>query len=141
MTLLSIDIFSGNYNKSMSAKFISGNKLLKTIKYFDEGTHRIDFDINLPTKFYISVDGKDNNTDTVLDKNGNVKKDKFLRLDNILLDKKPINSNALYKICEIRTVGNQIINSNYIGFNGIVKIDLDYSDSLIAHLTINNMLG
>lgn len=141
MTLLSLEIFSGNYNGSMSAKFISGNKLLKTIKFFDEGTHRIDFDIDLPTKFYIFIDGKDNKIDTVLDENGNIKKDKFLRIDNIFLDKKSIQTDALYKICEIQTVNNQIINSNYIGFNGIVKIDLDYSDSLIAHLTISNMLG
>ena len=95
----------------------------------------------IPTTINIITDGKDNNNDTLLDDKGNVIKDKFLRIDEISIDKKPIDTNALYKIIKIHTVEKQLIYSNYVGFNGVTSINLEYSDSLIAHLQINSLLG
>tara|TARA_E500000318_G_scaffold87622_1_gene84603 strand:- start:500 stop:877 length:378 start_codon:yes stop_codon:yes gene_type:complete len=125
----------------MSAKFVANNKILQTVKKFKAGTNKVLIDVELPTTINIITDGKDNNNDTLLDDKGNVIKDKFLRIDEIFIDKKPIDTNALYKIIKIHTVEKQLIYSNYVGFNGVSSINLEYSDSLIAHLQINSLLG
>ena len=125
----------------MSAKFVANNKILQTVKKFKTGTNKVLIDVELPTTINIITDGKDNNNDTLLDDKGNVIKDKFLRIDEISIDKKPIDTNALYKIIKIHTVEKQLIYSNYVGFNGVSSINLEYSDSLIAHLQINSLLG
>ena len=125
----------------MSAKFVANKKILKTVKKFSAGINNVSIDVELPTTINIITDGKDNNNDTLLDDKGNVIKDKFLRIDEISIDKKPIDTNALYKIIKIHTVEKQLIYSNYVGFNGVTSINLEYSDSLIAHLQINSLLG
>jgi hypothetical protein len=125
----------------MSAKFVANKKILQTVKKFSEGINNVSIDVELPTTINIITDGKDNNNDTLLDDKGNVIKDKFLRIDEISIDKKPIDTNALYKIIKIHTVEKQLIYSNYVGFNGVTSINLEYSDSLIAHLQINSLLG
>ena len=125
----------------MSAKFVANKKILQTVKKFSAGINNVSIDVELPTTINIITDGKDNNNDTLLDDKGNVIKDKFLRIDEISIDKKPIDTNALYKIIKINTVEKQLIYSNYVGFNGVTSINLEYSDSLIAHLQINSLLG
>tara|TARA_R100001079_G_scaffold110911_1_gene88330 strand:+ start:5291 stop:5668 length:378 start_codon:yes stop_codon:yes gene_type:complete len=125
----------------MSAKFVANKKILQTVKKFSPGINNVSIDVELPTTINIITDGKDNNNDTLLDDKGNVIKDKFLRIDEISIDKKPIDTNALYKIIKIHTVEKQLIYSNYVGFNGVTSINLEYSDSLIAHLQINSLLG
>ncbi len=141
MTNVCFSIYSSNYHGSMSAKFVANNKILQTVKKFKAGTNKVLIDVELPTTINIITDGKDNNNDTLLDDKGNVIKDKFLRIDEIFIDKKPIDTNALYKIIKIHTVEKQLIYSNYVGFNGVSSINLEYSDSLIAHLQINSLLG
>ena len=125
----------------MSAKFVANKKILQTVKKFSAGINNVSIDVELPTTINIITDGKDNNNDTLLDDKGNVIKDKFLRIDEISIDKKPIDTNSLYKIIKIHTVEKQLIYSNYVGFNGVTSINLEYSDSLIAHLQINSLLG
>ena len=125
----------------MSAKFVANKKILQTVKKFSAGINNVSIDVELPTTINIITDGKDNNNDTLLDDKGNVIKDKFLRIDEISIDKKPIDTNALYKIIKINTVEKQLIYSIYVGFNGVTSINLEYSDSLIAHLQINSLLG
>jgi hypothetical protein len=125
----------------MSAKFVANKKILQTVKKFSPGINNVSIEVELPTTINIITDGKDNNNDTLLDDKGNVIKDKFLRIDEISIDKKPIDTNALYKIIKIHTVEKQLIYSNYVGFNGVTSINLEYSDSLIAHLQINSLLG
>jgi len=141
MTKVCFDIFSSNYNGSMSANLVANNKIVHTCKFFQPGINKVCINVELPTTINIITDGKDNNIDTLLDDKGNVLNDKFLKIEQMFLDHKPIDPNALYKIIKIHTVDNQLIYSNYIGFNGVTSINLEYSDSLIAHLEINNLLG
>ena len=141
MTKVCFSIYSSNYHGSMSAKFVANKKILQTVKKFSAGINNVSIDVELPTTINIITDGKDNNNDTLLDDKGNVIKDKFLRIDEISIDKKPIDTNALYKIIKIHTVETHLIYSNYVGFNGVTSINLEYSDSLIAHLQINSLLG
>jgi hypothetical protein len=95
----------------------------------------------MPTTLHIFVDGKDNNVDTKVGDDGKIIADKFIKIENVLIDQKPVSTDALHKICKLQTTDGQIIYTNYVGFNGVLSMDLEYSNSLLAHLNINKMLG
>lgn len=136
-----MEIFSSNFNGSMSAKFFTNSKTIFQVPSFDEGMNFFNFDIDLPTNLNIFIDGKDKLIDTVVDEHGKIIMDKFLRIDEIQIDGKPVDKNAIHKIVKMTTNEGETIVSNYIGFNGIVSIDLNYEDSLVAHLNIEQLLG
>lgn len=139
MTKLSLQIENQNCNGSMSFKCFTKKRILGEYSGIEEGVHLYNFDIKLPTAFYMLVTGKDNNVDTVVE-NGKIVKDKCLIIKDIVLDYKPVKDTAIYKMIKLKTTSGEEIVSNYIGFNGIVEIDLNYDDSLLAHLHINKML-
>jgi len=141
MTALSLTLYSNNFNGSMSASFFTAQKMLQKTTVLKHGDHIFDFDIDLPCTLNVLVNGKDNSKDTVVDDKGNILEDKFIRIDKICLDNKPLNDNALPKFCKLVTNDSKTIVSNYIGFNGMVSLDLNYSDSLVAHISIQKLLG
>ena len=141
MTKIKMEIFSSNFNGSMSAKFFTDSKTIFQVPSFNEGMNFFDFEIKLPTNLNIFIDGKDKLIDTVVDEHGKIIMDKFLRIDKIQIDGKPVDQNAIHKIVKMNTNEGETIVSNYIGFNGVVSIDLNYEDSLIAHLHIEQLLG
>lgn len=136
-----MEIYSSNFNGSMSAKFFTNSKTIFQVPSFDEGMNFFNFDIDLPTNLNIFIDGKDKLVDTVVDEHGKIIMDKFLRIDEIHIDGKPVDKNAIHKIVKMTTNESETIVSNYIGFNGVVSIDLNYEDSLVAHLNIEQLLG
>jgi len=141
MTKLTLHIFSGNYNGSLSAKFFTNNKMLQVVPEFKDGHNIFDFDIELPTNFNIFIDGKDRLLDTQVDDDSKIIQDKFIRIEEIIIDGKPIDKNAVHKIIKMTTNEGETIISNYIGFNGMVSIDFNYQDSFVAHLSVQSMLG
>ena len=136
MSTICLKIYSQNFNGSMSAKFFTRQKNILNLSSFEQGINTIELDIALPNFLYIFLDGKDNDRDTVVDQTGEILYDKFLKIENILLDYKPIDKNILFKMCKCQTAKGQIIHSNHLGFNGIVTLDFDYPTSLITHLCL-----
>ena len=141
MTKIEMKIFSSNYNGSLSAKFFTNSKSILQVPSFKDGYNVYNFEINLPTNLNIFIDGKDKLIDTTVDEHGKIILDKFLRIDEIKMDGKPIDKNAIHRIIKMITSEGETIISNYIGFNGMISIDFNYEDSLIAHLAIEQMLG
>ena len=141
MSRIDIKIFWGRYNGSMSANFYADRKQLTKITSFENDYTWLTFNIDLPSTLHVFFDGKDNSVDTKMDANGNIVADKFLKIEQIIIDYKPISADALHKICKLQTTDAQMLYTNYVGFNGVLSIDLQYSNSLLAHLHINKMLG
>jgi|TARA_A100001391_G_scaffold94079_2_gene62422 hypothetical protein len=141
MTRVDVNILCGIYNGSMSTKFYANKKLLATINQFYNQHTWLTFHVSMPTTLHIFVDGKDNNVDTKVGDDGKIIADKFIKIENLLIDQKPVSTDALHKICKLQTTDGQIIYTNYVGFNGVLSMDLEYSNSLLAHLNINKMLG
>lgn len=134
MNKVCLKIYSQNFNGSMSAKFFTKQNNIFNLLEFKQGLNIVEFDIVLPNSLYIFLDGKDNNCDTVVNDNGEIIQDKFLRIEDILLDLKPIDKNILYKMCKCQTTKGEVIHSNHLGFNGIVTLDFNYATSLVTHL-------
>lgn len=77
----------------------------------------IEFYINFPTEIVLDVSGKNMNSDTVLDDQGNIIKDKHIELIKVIIDNIAVPSLYLKKWPELD--GN---NNSYFGFNGQFKL-------------------
>jgi len=77
----------------------------------------IEFYINFPTEIVLDVSGKNMNSDTVLDDQGNIIKDKHIELTKVIIDNIAVPSLYLKKWPELN--GN---NNSYFGFNGQFKL-------------------
>lgn len=88
--------------------------------------------IEWPSTMTIVVDGKNLLTDTVVDQDGKIFKDKFIELTAMKVDKIDLGFD-LSKIIVLDT-GHTKINSLYWGFNGKVRLCFDQRDSFLWHL-------
>lgn len=134
MSKVCLKIYSQNFNGSMSAKFFTKQNNILNLLEFKQGINTVELDIVLPNLLYIFLDGKDNACDTVVNDKGEIIQDKFLRIEDILLDLKPIDKNILSKMCKCQTAKGKVIHSTHLGFNGIVTLDFNYPTSLVTHL-------
>ncbi len=98
---------------------------------FDENTFDFSTDVPWPSIVTIKVDGK-GPVDTEIDSNGKILKDKYIKLDSLLVDRMPVHILSLVKIPLV--TGNRVVNSNYWGFNGTVTFDFDQPNSMLWHL-------
>lgn len=84
-------------------------------------------DISFPACIQLTISNK-NKHDTVLDVDKNIIKDKCIILNKVSVDGIIPNINFIKKWPRISVNGtgsNQIVYSNYFGFNGIVELDFE----------------
>lgn len=83
--------------------------------------------ITFPCKIIMHVNGK-TKYDTIQDNQGNIIKDKCIILNHVDVDGIKPDTNFLKKWPRISVNGagsNQIVYSNYFGFNGIVELEFE----------------
>jgi hypothetical protein len=95
----------------------------------DAGLYVYETEIDFPCTFVIKTSGKQS-LDTVVDADGNIIDDLFIRLDDINIDGLSCHSTYLHEKIFLHTDSGESIQANYWGFNGQVKLDLAYPDSL-----------
>lgn len=83
--------------------------------------------IQLPSSIRLEVSGKNINTDTLVDDKQQIVKDKYVKLLDIKLDNISVPKHYLEKDITLRT-HNDLIHSNYFGFNGVVEINFTKSN-------------
>lgn len=98
---------------------------------------RIEFDIALPTQILLQFKGKDPNHDTIVDDQGNITADVFVKIVKIDLDGFELNETFMHKKIKLCTDDGREIVSSYIGFNGTVYFDLIESDVFKQYLCCN----
>ena len=76
-------------------------------------------ELNLPTKLTIDIFGKNMDTDTIVDGNGKIIKDKHVAIKKVLLDGIPLSPRVLYKFFTSQC------DYTYIGFNSSICVNLD----------------
>jgi len=82
--------------------------------------------IVLPVKVHLIFSGKDMSKDTLCDSQGRIIEDKCIIIKAITLDRFPIDGYYLQKkLILYETNSNRTTQSNYIGFNGTMCLDLD----------------
>lgn len=93
------------------------------ISYPDNKTLQIK-NITLPTQIILKFSGKNLDKDTKIDKSGNIIEDKYVKIKSIKLDHLNIPDWIIQKKFSYITENNQIIKTSYIGFNGVMTIDI-----------------
>jgi hypothetical protein len=104
---------------------IKNNDTVCDLHPTESGPQYAELDIMLPTMITLIFDGKDNSTDTIIDGNNTIVKDLYVKMSDIWLDNILMPNEVVCKICSLVTVHNDTIDSNYIGFNGHINLDLD----------------
>jgi hypothetical protein len=91
----------------------------------------------LPTAVIISINGKKPN-DTIVDENGNIIADKYVKLTDIKFDYFPVNEIFLHQKIKFNTENHGIITTSYFGFNGEVILNFNASTVLEQILLCNS---
>lgn len=97
----------------------------------------IKFDVKLPVVIDISVLGKSQYSDTLIDQQGNIIDDLFVKLHNIWLDEIIIPPHNIHKIILFHTKSGQKLNVSYWGFNGVATLALDENNVFDQIMTWN----
>jgi len=86
------------------------------------GFYDIDLDMLLPQRLLMCFSGKDNRVDTLLDQEGRIVADLFVRLDQIVLDNVPVKIDT-NKLLVVETESGEKHRTHYVGFNGHAVLD------------------
>jgi len=88
--------------------------------------------VSWPSQIKIVVSNKNLSCDTQVDEQGKIVADKYIELKKVLVDR--VESSIAYLNSPILDTGDNKINSCYWGFNGVVNLNFDQTDSFIWHL-------
>lgn len=90
----------------------------------DAAVHCYSTEVELPTQIDLTFFGKNQNNDTKIDEQGNITQDKHVLIKEIRLDN--ITVEPLYLKRRLKLEHKDGVNySNYIGFNGCMKIEFN----------------
>lgn len=100
------------------------------------GHANLSIGVKLPTVINFVVSNKGEN-DTIVDADGNVVADCYIKLAELSIDKFGINKEILGRRVTLTAKNGQIVNSNYMGFNGTAVLKLHKPDVFSQVLTLN----
>lgn len=81
--------------------------------------------IDFPGQLIIYLDGKNNNTDTLVNEAGEITQDKFVQLTQVNVDRMVVPDNFLQKWPLV----NDSFTTTHFGFNGTVKLQFNEPNS------------
>lgn len=106
----------------------------------NQGTANLQFDIVLPTTINLKFSGKNPNTDTLVDHDGKIIEDMYVKIVKINLDGFDLNEIFFHKKITICTDDLQQITTSYIGFNGMINLEFNESTVFKQYLACNCLL-
>jgi hypothetical protein len=122
----------GHCNGTMSMQVFVDDVKMSNFDTFNSDSIIVKHQFNWPATIKIVTSNKDLSCDTLVDNNGNIVADKFIQLTKILVDR--VDPGMPFLNSLILDTGENKINSLYWGFNGIVNLIFDESDSFLWHL-------
>ena len=122
----------GEYNGTMGLSIrCNGHEVLRQ-NTFSDTAFSFDTYIEWPGTIDIEVFGK-GRYDTKVDEQGRVIQDKYIKLDELIVDRIPLDSESLRSLIILDT-GTEKMQEVYWGFNGVVNITIDGASSMQWHL-------
>jgi hypothetical protein len=100
----------------------------------------VDFDVELPTQVVLKFSGKNSDTDTLIDENGNIISDMYVKINSASMDGFDLNKIFLHQKIKLLTESGQAIQTSYFGFNGISTIEMPESSVFSQYLLMNSCL-
>ena len=138
-TVLNLELEFGNCNGTMQVTISDNMGIMYNLVNVIDPIVRINHSIVLPTTLKFTISGKNYNTDTVVDSDGSISADKFVKLTNLSLGYVPISESTMFKICCYNTDKHDKSQfDNYWGFNGVVSIDFNHDSTVRWHFVNNN---
>jgi hypothetical protein len=123
----------GIYNGSMSVLIKQGDhKLFESIDNIQKNLVAV-IDLVSHGTLTIQLDGKNNNSDTEVDSQGNIVADKYVRLQNLIVGRVPVSHANLYNLCRYTTITGTQVNDTYWGWNGEVCVNFDQTNPVLWH--------
>ena len=95
---LNIEFEMGYCNGYMHCRILNHDEEIFDIKNNEDEILKLDFATNWPTTLKFQLTNKDPNNDTVIDKNGKILYNKFMRLKKFAVNNLPLIEPNLYKI-------------------------------------------
>jgi hypothetical protein len=125
MIKIKFNFFVNNYNGGPKIRIYNNKDVLVETTLSEKGQNNLamEADLKFPTKLIIEHYGKNMKIDTKLE-DGQIVNDKGFTLETIQLDKFRLH-NELYHFKFIKEDGEEIMNNNYIGYNGRYIINID----------------
>jgi hypothetical protein len=128
--------FGSIQDRRMDLEIVNDNSTLPIIPGAD-GRAKIQINIKLPTKVILRFGGKNANTDTIIDSQGNIINDMFVKIVKIDFDGFELGQVFLHQKIQLHTYDDQIITTSYIGHNGQITFDFTESDVFRQYLLCN----
>lgn len=126
----------GECNGFMSSEWFVNDQHITTLETNTTEAF-VEFFVDLPCVITIKLSNKNLETDTLVDHNGQVIKDKFIKIDNMWLARRFIPEHVFSNMCEIQTVDKKFT-SSYFGFPGTVNIHINEADPILWHFKNNH---
>ena len=118
--------------RSMSMIIVNGNQQTN-YDHIESKTLTWTSSLQFPAQIEITVSGKGSN-DTIVDSDGNILEDMYIKLINIQIDHLSCDPYYLNKNIVLNTKDGQQHVLQYWGFNGKVVLDFSQSNSFYWHL-------
>jgi hypothetical protein len=100
----------------------------------------IEFECSLPAQIEFRVSGK-GEFDTVVDLDGHIIEDKFVRIDSVTIDRMPVPKylveSRLFEFVPADTQ-HPSANTNYFAWNGCARFNINYPDSFGYFLDLHS---
>jgi len=112
--------FGGINNEYMNLNIIYRENIIPV------STEPIQLLIEFPAKMILDISGKNMSSDTILDENGTIIKDKHIELTKVIIDNISVPDAYLKKWPTLH--GNR---SSYFGFNGVAELEFSEKNSFI----------
>lgn len=123
----------GHYNGSMSLEISYNNQVLDWFPTLPDDSLELKYKITLPGKLEFKVANKNINTDTQVDDQGKIIADKYVILKSASLGRVPIQEYQLHRLCLHRGIDGDVVNSNFWGKPGTIKIDFNCANVVTWH--------
>lgn len=117
---------------------INDNPPIQILPNDNDQTTQVEIAVDLPTRLVLQFKGKDPNTGTLVDTNGLIIEDMFVKILSVAFDGFELNEKFIHQKIKLVTDTGQEILTSYIGFNGTVTLDLTESDMFSQYLLMNS---
>jgi hypothetical protein len=124
--------FAGINDQYLTLEVVNNNQRFYVLKE----NPKITLDLALPTVVYFHFSGKNYNIDTVVDDNGNILQDKYIKFVSADVDGFTLPETFLYQKLTINTDDHRSFTTPFIGFNGVIELILDQTDIFSQYLKL-----
>lgn len=128
-------MFGSIYDEYMKLKILH-NDVTYNVMPDSNGFAKFTINLSLPDKIRLLISNK-MPTDTQVDINGAIIKDKYIQIQSAAIDGFNLNHVFLHKKLTLITNKNTHVVSNYFGFNGIVDIRFNETNVFNQVVSLN----